>query len=193
MRGISQAVISVGIVLSSASALAFTASYVQTTTGANLPKPDRRTVKIKDDKIRMDMKGAQGEDTVIIINGNTTYSYVPSRNEAYRIENQISRDMSVMSDYSSYLKSLNAEIVGSERYKSYDCDIYEFADPRTHSDSRVWLWKSKNFPVKVEMEMMGNTMTMELEDVQVDIPIADSDFVIPSDVHIIETMGRQAY
>ena len=191
MKRMVQTYVLICAMLFSVNAFAFTASYVQITSGDNLPKSDRRLVKMKDNKIRMEMKSPQGEDVVVILDGSAMYSYVPSRNEAYRMQSAMSHDMSVMSDYESYLRSLDADIVGSEKVGSYDCDVYEFTDPRINADSRVWLWKSKNFPVKVEIDMRGSTMTTEMEDVKIGLPIADSEFVIPDSVEIIETTGTR--
>ena len=96
-------------------------------------------------------------------------------------------------DYKSYMESLNAEIVGSEKIGAYACDIYEFKDPRTNATSKVWLWKDRQFPVKSEMTFMGNTVTTQMEEIKIDIPISDSEFTLPPSVDIIDHSGKEMY
>ncbi len=184
MRRIKFFAIFAAIVLFSSQAYAFTASYEQTTSGAMSPAIHKRTVKIKDSKIRMEMDTPEGK-TIAIIEEDTMYSYLPSDNTAIKMQNPFSAELAVLSDYKAYLESLEAKLVGSENIGSYDCDIYEFIDPRINLPSKVWLWKSKNFPVKVEMKTMDGPITMVMENVKVGIPIDDSEFTLPKGVEIM--------
>jgi len=166
-------------------ACAFTASYEQTTSGPGLLTPQSRLVKIKDNKVWMEMEGPQGRG-IVIMDGATMYSYNPSTNTAVKLKNPVTAYMNVLSDYASYLKSLNAKLVGSETVGPYDCDTYEFIDPRVNVPSRVWLWKAYEFPVKVEMKVPTGVMTTIMKDVKVGINIDDSEFMLPPGVKIID-------
>lgn len=173
-------------------ACAFTVSYEQTSTGPGLVKPETRSIKIKDDKIRIEMAGPQ-EKSVIIVEGDTMYSYTPSQNKAVKMKTDMWRGMDVLSDYASYLESLDAKVVGRERVGPYDCDIYECIDPRINMKSKVWLWKAKEFPVKVEMEVQGGVMATIMKNVKIGIHIDDSEFMLPPGVEIVETSGMEAH
>ena len=136
------------IVLLCSEAYAFTASYEQTISGAGVSQAHQvKVIKIKDNKIRMEMDTPQGK-TITIIDGGTMYSYIPSKNSAIKMKSPISPELEVLSDYTAYLESLGAKFIGSERVGPYDCDIYEFTDPRINVLSKVWLWKAKEFPCR---------------------------------------------
>jgi len=169
---------------------AFTASYDQATSGTGMDEPQVSTVKIKDGKIRIQTDSPIGAGKVIsIIDGNTMYTYYPSENRAVKIKDQKSSAVDTLSNYAAYLKSLNAEITGSEKVNEYDCDIYEFTDPRLNMDSKVWLWKQKEFPVKVETKVPGGTITSVMKNVRIDEEINDSEFVVPEGVEIVDYQG----
>jgi outer membrane lipoprotein-sorting protein len=98
--------------------------------------------------------------------------------------------LDVLSDYMSYLESLDAKIIGNETVDKYDCDIYEFTDPRfDDATSKVWLWRNKRFPVKVETSVPGGIITTIMKDVQIGIDIDDSEFILPPGVKIREVQG----
>lgn len=166
-------------------ACAFTASYEQTTSGPGIEKPQTRAVKIKDNKVRMDMDLPQGRGMAIIDSDNM-YLYNPAEKVAVKLKTPKSADLGVLSNYASYLKSLNAKIVGSETVGPYDCDIYEFMDPYINVPSKIWLWKAHEFPVKVEIKTPNGVTTTIMDNVKVGIPIDDSEFVLPAGVDIKE-------
>jgi outer membrane lipoprotein-sorting protein len=169
-------------------AYAFTASYEQTTTGPGMESQQVSVVKIKDDKVRMEMDSSQGRG-IAIIDGDTMYSYNPADNVAVKLNSPKSADMKVLSNYVKYLESINAKVVGSARLGPYNCDIYEFVDPRINMPSKVWIWKAHNFPVKVEMDTPSGTMTTIMKNVKVGIPIDDSEFRLPAGVKIMDAPG----
>ena len=185
MRRSSFFVIFMAVAVFCLEAYAFTVSYEQTTSGTGIDKPQKNSVKIKDDKIRLEVKSSRTK-TITLIDGETMYSYIPSQNRAIKIVNKKARGMDVLSDYGAYLKSLDAEIVGSERVNGYDCDIYEFIDPRLNMTSKVWLWKEKGFPIKVETTVPGGAITTLMKNVKVGIDIDDSEFILPEGVEIID-------
>ena len=175
----------IAITLFCLDACAFTASYEQTTSGAGLPGPQKKAIKMKDNKIRMEMDTPEGR-AITIIDGNTMYSYMPSQNMAIKLINKSSPETEVLSNYVAYLESLNARIVGSQRVGRYDCDIYEFIDPRLNMTSKVWLWKGKEFPVKVETKVQDGVITTIMEDIKIGIGIDDSEFMLPAGVKILD-------
>lgn len=166
-------------------ASAFTASYEQTSTGSGIVKPQTQLIKVKDKKIKIEMDTAEGKG-IAIIEGDTMISYVPSQNIAYKMKNNMSHNTCVLADYAAYLKSLDAKVVGSEKLGPYDCEIYEFIDPRVNVKSKVWLWKAKKFPVKVEMETPHGPVTTLMKDVKIGVYLDDSEFRLPEGVKVIE-------
>ncbi|GAG01875.1 unnamed protein product, partial [marine sediment metagenome] len=123
--------------------------------------------------------GSPGGRTITIIDGRTMYSYLPSKNTAIKLTKKSSSQMGVLSDYVPYLESLGAKVIGSEKIGQYDCDIYEFIDPGVNMASKVWLWKAKQFPVKVETKIPDGVMTTIMKDIKIGIDIDDSEFMLP--------------
>ncbi len=177
-------VVFIAAMLFCAAACAFTASYEQTTTGTGLPGPQTQSIKIDGSKIRVEMDTPEGR-AVTIINGDEMYSYILSQNKAMKMTGQRAFDMDVLSDYGSYLESLNAKVVGSEKIGRYDCDIYEFKDPKANMTSKVWLWKGKEFPVKVENKLPHGAITTVMENVKIGIKIDNAEFTLPPGVEVI--------
>ena len=141
-------------------------------------------MKIKDDKVRMEMDLPEGK-VITIIDGDTIYSYSPSEKSALKLINKNSLDTKVLCDYGAHLKSLGAKIIGFEKLEKYDCDIYEFTDPRFDMSSKVWLWKEKEFPVKVETKVPDGVMTSTMTEVEIGIDIDDSEFILPEGIKIL--------
>ena len=166
---------------------AFTASYEQTVSGTGIDKPQKNAVKIKDTKVRMEVDGPNGK-TITIIDGNTVYSYLSSEKRAIKLLNKKPLGMEVLSDYRTYLISLAARVIGSQKIGSYDCDIYEFTDPRLNAVSKVWLWREKEFPIKVETRVPGGAVITLMENVNIGDDIDDSEFILPPGMEIIDFM-----
>ncbi|MBU4377101.1 MAG: hypothetical protein KKD29_06480 [Candidatus Omnitrophica bacterium] len=164
---------------------AFTASYDQVTTGIKNVVARETSIKIKDDKMRMEVNMPRGK-LVTIIDGMTAYQYMPVEKKAYKMIARGPTNIKNLSDYKGYLQLLNARVVGSESVGDYDCDIYEFIDPGTKVKARAWVWRAKNFPVKYELDIAGGTVTTIMKNIQINTKIDDSEFTIPKDVKIVE-------
>lgn len=178
-------VVLIGTSLFCPEASAFTASYEQTVSGAGLPEPQTSVIKIKDGRMKMEADSTKGK-VISIIDGKTVYSYFPSENKAVKFVVQGTPKMEALSNYAAYLKSLDAEIIGSERIGEYDCDIYVCTDPKTQATSKIWLWKEKEFPVKVEANVSDGVVTTIIENLKIGIDIDDSEFTLPPGVQIQE-------
>jgi len=166
-------------------AYAFTVSYDQTTTGIRNAAAQQTTIKIKDEKMRMEINTPQGK-LVTIIDGSIGYQYIPSENKAYKMMTKGPTNIKYLSDYKGYLATLNAKTVGSESVGDYDCDIYEFTDPGANVRAKAWVWRAKNFPVKYEMDLPSGLVTTIMKNIKINEKIDDSEFSIPSGVEVIE-------
>lgn len=182
-------VLLVGSVLAAAflcsSAHAFTVSYDQTTTGIGNGMAHQTSIKIKDGKMRMESDTPQGK-AIAIIDGAVGYQYLPSQNKAYKMATKGPTNIKELSNYTAYLQTLNAKTVMSESIGDYDCDVYEFTDPRANVRARAWVWRSKNFPVKYEMDLSTGVVTTIMKNVKINEKIDDSEFAIPAGVEIVD-------
>lgn len=166
-------------------ACAFTVSYDQTTTGVRKGMVNQTSMKIKNEKLRMEVNTPQGK-VITMIDGAVAYQYIPSEKKAYKMMTKGPTNIKNLSDYRGYLSTLNARTTGSESVGNYDCDIYEFTDPGANVRARAWVWRAKNFPVKYELDLPSGVVTTVMENVKVNEKIDDSEFIVPSGVEIIE-------
>lgn len=166
-------------------ARAFTVSYDQITTGIKGAAARETSIKIKDDKMRMEGNMPQGR-LITIIDGTAAYQYIPAENKAYKMIVKGPTNVKNLSDYKGYLQTLNAKVVGSENIGDYDCDIYEFVDPGAKVKAMAWVWRAKNFPVKYELDTAGGAVTTMMSNVRINAKIDDSEFKIPAGVEIVE-------
>lgn len=167
---------------------AWTVSYDQTTGGIKGAVVREMSIKIKDDKMRMEANLPQGK-LVTIIDAMTAYQYMPAENKAYKMIAKGPTNIKNLSDYKGYLQNMNARVVGSESVGGYDCDIYEFMDPGAKVKAKAWVWRAKNFPVKYELDIAGGPVTTMMKNVKINVEIDDSEFTIPAGVDIIEMPG----
>ncbi len=173
------------VVMAAAPAHAFSVIYEQTVSGEGIDNPQTKTVMIRDDKLRMEMDSPNGE-MITICEGTTIYSYAPEKNVALRLTNKAAPRMETLARYGEYLSELGSSVIGEETVEGYECVIHEFTDPRTNMDSRAWLWKGKNFPIKVETVVPDGMITTLMTDVRLGADIPDEAFAIPEGVKIIE-------
>lgn len=167
------------------SACAFTVSYDQTTTGVQKGVVNQTSMKIKDEKMRMEIDTPRGK-AITIIDGAFAYQYIPSEKRAYKMMTKGPTNIKNLSDYRGYLSTLNAKTIGSESVGGYDCDIYEFTDPGANVRARAWVWRAKNFPVKYELDLPSGLVTTLMNNIKVNEKIDDAEFGIPAGVEIIE-------
>ncbi|MBL7071803.1 MAG: hypothetical protein ISS26_06515 [Candidatus Omnitrophica bacterium] len=173
----------------SAQAWAFSASYDQAVSVTGISKPQISSVIIKDDKMKMDADSPKGR-VVSIMDGKTIYSYIPAENKAVKFVVQSTPKIDTLSRYGHYLREIGAVVIGSERIGEYDCDIYEFKDPKNDTKTKAWLWKEKDFPIKVENNVPDGIVTTIIKNLKIGIHIDDSEFMLPEGVKITEMPVR---
>ena len=131
---------------------------------------------------------AGGEKFVLINREDGVYNYIPSQNmltKIPRIEQKINY-LDGVEDFVSYLKKVDAKIVGVEDFNGVNCDVYEYFD--TDSDSQVvaWVWKEKNFPLKIEIKNYFGKTSVIFDDVKINEPIPESFFELPQGAILID-------
>ncbi len=164
---------------------AFTVSYDQVTTGIQKGAANESSIKIKDGKMKMESGTSQGK-IIVIMDGTVGYQYIPSQSKAYKMTIKGPTNIKDLSDYRGYLSTLDAKVAGSESIGDYDCDIYEFTDPRENVRARAWVWRAKNFPVKYELDIHSGTVTTLMKNIKINESIDDSEFMVPAGVEVVD-------
>jgi outer membrane lipoprotein-sorting protein len=88
----------------------------------------------------------------------------------------------------SKLDSWKKSKVGSDKVGDIACDLYAFKDTADGQaiEGKVWLWKEKNFPVRITQSAQGRTVTVEHSEAEINEKIALEMFEPPAGVKFLE-------
>lgn len=141
-------------------------------------------VWIKNNKMRMEMT-AEGQliITLLDMDAQTMYLYYPDQNMAMKVTYEPTE--SAMEEAQS-ITDYNPTIIGTETMDGKVCLVVEYNIEG--QAVKMWIWKDKGFPIRVEMATTEGTIVVEYKNIEfVDIP--DSTFQLPEGVEIIEIPG----
>jgi outer membrane lipoprotein-sorting protein len=180
-------VMAVGLAVgaSHGAAWGLSASYDQrVTTGGDIVES---AVRIKDGQMRIESI-ADGERIIVFKNPQGYFSYLPDEGFAMRLSDaeRAYQPIAQVEDYASFLQEQQATVIGSETVNGYACDIYQYADPQGEGSVTAWVWRERQFPVKVELGGLEGTTVAELTNIQLDIPLAESEFALPDGVEVLD-------
>jgi len=146
------------------------------------------TIWQKHQKMREDMT-MEGQTVSILFNPdeNVMYMYYPTLNYAMEMpldESMIPEDPV---DNTSDILDYDPNVVGTETIDGKVCAVVAYEMPGEGS-VKMWIWKDKGFPLKMEMTANGQTTTIEYKNISFsDIP--DSAFELPDGVTIVPAGG----
>src|SRR3989338_2368358 len=166
-------------------AWAFSVTYDQQVTLGH--RVMRSKVMVADRRARSEST-MEGVEHIILKNDHDIYSYMPKTGVAMRLPS-LEPSQGVVEhpeDYLGYLNEHNATLIGSETVNGYACDVYTFVDPTNRAGTTVWVWKEKQFPVKLEQQTPEGTMLLELTNIQLDAHVPDRAFELPSGVQLMD-------
>jgi len=146
----------------------------------------KATVWQKKQKMREEIT-TEGITMVVIfdMDENVMYMYYPEQNMAMEmVVDEGTMPESPLEDSSEILEN-NPNITGTETIDGKDCVVVTYEVPG-EGNMKMWIWKEKGFPIKMEMVTSQGTTTIEFSNIDLsDIP--DSAFKLPDDVTIIPT------
>jgi outer membrane lipoprotein-sorting protein len=192
MKTVRQILVSALLILflgfSQSKAFALTATFDQKISQSGNPTPIAvLKIAIKEKKVRVE---ATPENT-FFQNEKGFFNYFPAQKMALQLPvppaNQ--NPAEDLSNFGALLKNSKAVLKGSETVGSYACDIYEFQDPRTNLVTKAWVWKEKQFPIKMEIQSPRGPILMEFTNLKMDEHLDDSLFELPEGVKIQQLPG----
>ena len=142
-----------------------------------------QTVWLKAKKMRTEMT-AEGQTTIMLIDLDTRimYMYMPAQNMAIRM-NMNDTVPTPANEEAQSVTDFTYTIIGTENYDGKSCLVVEYTSQGTVT--RMWVWKEKGYPVKVEMTAAGGKSVIEYKNFDFgDIP--DSMFVLPDSVQVVQ-------
>lgn len=182
----------IGCCVAVAEAQAFSVSYDQKITKGRDVISSK--VSVKDGLFWMEAT-VEGQRMVTIRNPEGTYTYIPDQGMVMKLGMLPPSHEPVQGgdDYLGDLRQRGATLVGSETINGYACDLYRYTDPQA-GETTVWVWKEKQFPVKLVMETPEGTTVVELSNIRLNDAIAESVFQLPAGVPVMDMgsmMGAQ--
>ena len=166
-------------------ALAFSVSYDQVI--ADGTQAISSTVVMKDQQFRIETT-VIGTPTVILRNPSGIYNYLPAQGVAMRLPSMEATQQLVpgIDDYRRHLQERNAKLLRTETVNGYLCDVYEYTDPSAAGMTTAWVWKERQFPVKLELHSAHSTTMVDITNVRFDPPISEVIFQLPVGVQIMD-------
>jgi outer membrane lipoprotein-sorting protein len=142
-------------------------------------------------KYRMDMTEEGIEMAYLVDYGTqTAYMWNITENTAYKM------DMSQVPDNPTENEDqIHPTYIGTDTFDGHLCDVWQWTEQvagagtsTENVTSKVWVWKDKSFPVKMESTISSGTTTIEYRNI-VFGTLSDSLFQLPAGVQITSMPG----
>lgn len=172
----------------SAQAWAVTVSYDQKVSVDNNPVATLN-VLVQDDKMRAE-SDFNGVKSILYRNEKGTFTYMPAQKLAAQMPPMLDRP-NITRDiprYQEFLTQNNGVKAGAETVNGVECDIYTFTEPNINRPGKVWMWREKSFPVKIEVEAPEGKTTIEILNINFSPAVSEADFQVPDGVKIFDPM-----
>ncbi len=165
---------------------AFSVSYDQKVSVNKSPIANIKVV-VKDNNMRAESNFG-GMASVMIRNESGSYSYLPAQKMATKLPASMDRPNMTrdLPHFMDFLNKNSGKKVGNEKLGEFDCDIYTFIEPTIKKEAKAWIWKQKEFPVKIEVDAPEGLTSVEMSNVQFEPKIDDSAFKLPAEAKVID-------
>ncbi len=147
------------------------------------PGQDTMTTKVwlKGENMKFESE-LEGETSITIIDGEeeVMYMYLPDENMAYKMDMSNAPESAV--EETEDILDYDYTIIGTETVDGKSCLVVEWTVEGF--TSKMWVWKDKGFPIKIETVTSEGKMTIEYKNIQF-VNISDSEFELPAGVQIL--------
>lgn len=148
------------------------------------PGQDTMTTKVwlkgQNMKFESDIEG-QTSITIVNEDEQVMYMYMPDQNMAYKMSFNNVPESAV--EETEGILDYDYEILGTETVDGKSCLVVQWTVEGM--TSKMWVWKDKGFPIKVETTTSEGKTTIEYKNIQF-VNISDNEFQLPAGVEIIE-------
>lgn len=131
-----------------------------------------------------------GKRQVILLGGGMAYAFEEGSAAGMKmpLQKQMLDKLAQFTEVFSKLDSWKKSKVGSEKVGDIPCDLYAFKDTMDGQavEGKVWLWKEKNFPVRITQSAQGRTVTVEHSEAEINEKIGAEMFEPPAGVKFLE-------
>jgi outer membrane lipoprotein-sorting protein len=137
---------------------------------------------MKQNKMRTEVS-AGGVTAILLIDhgAKTIYSYMPEANIAMKMDYAQQASQPVTEEVAPII-DYDPHNLGTESIDGVSCQVYEYSFDGY--ETKIWLWKDRGLPLKIEMTTAEGKMTTEYRNYDFsDIP--DSMFELPADAQVL--------
>ncbi|MBI5394027.1 MAG: outer membrane lipoprotein carrier protein LolA [Verrucomicrobia bacterium] len=131
-----------------------------------------------------------GKRQVILIGGGLAHVFEEGGEMGVRmpLQKQMLDKLAQFTEVFSKLDSWKKSKVGTEKVGDKTCDLYAFKDAADGQviEGKVWLWKEKNFPVRIAQSSQGRTVTIEHSEAEINETVPPELFEPPKGVKFVE-------
>ena len=132
----------------------------------------------------------EGKRQVILLGGGMAYAFEEGSPAGMKmpLQKQMLDKLAQFTEVFSKLDSWKKSKVGSEKVGDKPCDLYAFKDTTDGQpiEGKVWLWKEKNFPVRITQSTQGRTVTVEHSEAEINEGVPAELFEPPQNVKFLE-------
>ncbi|MFA6564678.1 MAG: hypothetical protein WCV00_22420 [Verrucomicrobiia bacterium] len=144
---------------------------------------------LKPDNMRV-VTAMEGKRQVIVIKSGTALIFEEGGTMGMKmpLKQQMLDQLAQYTEVFSKLDTWKKAKTGEEKLGDKACEIYGFNDKSggQTATGKVWLWKEKNFPMRMMLESQGQSVTVEHSDVQVNEGVSPAMFEAPAGVKFVE-------
>jgi outer membrane lipoprotein-sorting protein len=132
----------------------------------------------------------EGKRQVILISSGFAYVFEEGAEVGMKmpLQKQLLDQLAKSTEVFSKLDSWKKSKIGSEKVGDRMCDVYAFKDLADGQpvEGKVWLWKEKNFPVRIMQSSQGKTVTVDHSEAEINENVSPALFDPPQGVKFLE-------
>ena len=144
---------------------------------------------LKPDQMRV-VTAVEGRRQVIVVKSGTALVFEEGGTMGMKmpLKQQMLDQLAQYTEVFSKLDAWKKAKTGEEKLGDKNCEIYGFSDKSggQTATGKVWLWKEKNFPMRMMLEAQGQSVTVEHSDVQVDEEVSPAMFEAPAGMKFVD-------
>lgn len=144
-------------------------------------------VAVQDKNVRTESAYA-GMEVVTLRNDAGIFNYFPKQKMAQKIpSNLIKANLTDdLPNFNAFLEKNKAAKVGDEKVDGKDAAIYQYKDAASQADTKIWVWKEKNFPLKIEIPRPKGSTLITFTNINFKPEIKTDTFKVPEGTKITE-------
>lgn len=133
-----------------------------------------------------------GVTAVMFRNKTGIYSYLPAQNVATKIPASMDRPNLTrdLPRFMEFLQKNEGKKIGSEVLEGKNTEVYSFTEPTLKKEAKAWVWKEKEFPVKIEVKAPEGVTLVELFNINLDPKIAEETFQVPAGAKVVDLAAQ---